>query len=208
MSVKALAQSLPSRAFQNIRWREGRNDTLNGRFAAMQVRHAGGNTGKARLRPEQWLLVKWPASGAESSKYFLSTLPEDTPINDLVDIAHQRWRIERNYRDVKQDFDLGHYEGRGWRGFLHHAAVSIAAYGLLMAERLVADKPVGGKKIIQRRMPALPEDRIHRVSPARAASRRDVDHEPAPAADPPTDRSARAVSLLRKGKRKTAHVKQ
>jgi SRSO17 transposase len=146
MSVKALAQSLPSRAFQNINWREGTNDSLNGRFAAVRVRHAGGNTGKARLRPEQWLLIEWPASDAEPSKYFLSTLPEDTSIHELVDIAHQRWRIERDYQDLKQDFGLGHYEGRGWRGFHHHAALSIAAYGFLMAERLAADKSVGGKK--------------------------------------------------------------
>jgi hypothetical protein len=72
-----------------------------------------GNTGKARLRPEQWLLVEWPASDAEPSKYFLSTLPEDTPINELVGVAHQRWRIERDYQDLKQDLGLGHYEGRG-----------------------------------------------------------------------------------------------
>lgn len=148
MSVKALAQSLPSRAFQSINWRERTNDTLNGRFAAVRVRHAGGNTGKARLRPQQWLLIEWPASDAEPSKYFLSTLPKDTPINELVDVAHQRWCIERDYQNLKQDFGLGHYEGRGWRGFhqRHHAALSIAAYGFLMAERLVADKPVGGKK--------------------------------------------------------------
>ncbi|SDY33872.1 DDE superfamily endonuclease [Variovorax sp. YR266] len=146
MSVKALAHSLPSRAFQNISWREGTNDALKDRFAAVRVRHAGGNTGKARLRPEHWLLIEWPAGDAEPSKYFSSTLPEDTPINDLVDVAHQRWRIERDYQDLKQDFGLGHYEGRGWRGFHHHAALSIAAYGFLMAERLVSDKSVGGKK--------------------------------------------------------------
>ena len=146
VSVKALAQSLPRRAFQNISWREGSNQTLSGRFAAVRVRHAGGNTGKARLRPEQWLLIEWPANDAQPSKYVLSTLPEETPINELVSVAHQRWRIERDYQDLKQDFGLGHYEGRGWRGFHHHAALSIAAYGFLLAERLVADKPVGGKK--------------------------------------------------------------
>ena len=92
------------------------------------------------------MLIEWPAGDAEPSKYVLSTLPEDTPINDLVGAARQRWRIERDYQDLKQDFGLGHYEGRGWRGFHHHASLSIAAYGFLMAERLIADKPVGGKK--------------------------------------------------------------
>src|SRR6266568_4043571 len=172
MSVKALALSLPAQAFHTISWREGTNETLSGRFAALRVRHAGGNAGKARLRPLEWLLVEWPAHEQEPSKYFLSTLPEDTPINELVNAAHQRWRIERDYQDLKQDFGLGHYEGRGWRGFHHHAALSIAAYGFLMVERLAADKSVSGKKnFIARQVPAVPKDYIPRGSPARATAR-------------------------------------
>jgi SRSO17 transposase len=95
-----------------------------------------------------------------------------TPINELVSPAHQRWRIERDYQDSKQDFGLGHGEGRGWRGFHHHASLSIAAYGFLMAERLIADKPVGGKKISSNAK-CLPLPRITsaRGSPARAAAR-------------------------------------
>lgn len=209
MSVKALAQSLPSRAFQTISWREGTNETLSGRFAAVRVRHAGGNAGKARLRAEQWLLIEWPASQAEPTKYVLSTLPEETPINELVSACHQRWRIERDYQDLKQDCGLGHYEGRGWRGFHHHCALSIAAYGFLMAERLVADKPVGGKKnFIDRQVPAIPKDYIPRGSPARAAARGDLDHDAAPAPQLSADRPARAVSLLRQGKRKATLVTQ
>jgi hypothetical protein len=209
VSVKALALSLPSRAFRTISWREGTNETLSGRFAAVRVRHAGGNTGKARLRPEQWLLIEWPANDAEPSKYFLSTLPEETPINELVSVAHQRWRIERDYQDLKQDFGLGHYEGRGWRGFHHHAALSIAAYGFLMAERLVADKSVGSKKnFIARQEPALPENYIPRGSPARAATRGNLDHELAPSAELPTHRTSRAVPLLRPRKRKVTLVTQ
>lgn len=61
-------------------------------------------------------------------------------------VTKMRWRIERDYQDLKQELGLGHYEGRGWRGFHHHATLSIAAYGFLMAERLAADKPVGNKK--------------------------------------------------------------
>lgn len=209
VSVKALAQSLPSRAFRTISWREGTNETLSGRFAAVRVRHAGGNTGKARLRAEQWLLIEWPENDAEPSKYVLSTLPEETPIDELVSVAHQRWRIERDYQDLKQDFGLGHYEGRGWRGFHHHAALSIAAYGFLMAERLVADKSVGGKKnFIARQVPAVPKDYIPRGSPARAAARGDLDHDTAPASRLSADRPARAVPSLRKGKRKVTLVTQ
>jgi SRSO17 transposase len=209
LSVKALAMSLPSRAFRTVTWREGTNTALSGRFAAVRVRHAGGNVGKARLRPQQWLLIEWPAGDAEPSKYFLSTLPEDTPLRELVSVAHQRWRIERDYQDLKQDFGLGHYEGRGWQGFHHHAALSIAAYGFLMAERLIADKPVGGKKnFIERSMPALPEDYIPRGSPARAAPRGDVNHESASSTELSADRPSRAVPLLRQGKRKTSLVTQ
>jgi hypothetical protein len=125
----------------------------------------------------------------------------------LVSAAHQRWRIERDYQDLKQDFGLGHYEGRGWRGFHHHAALSIAAYGFLMAERLVADKSVGGKKnFIARQVPALPEDYIPRGSPARAAARGHLDHDAAPAPELPANRPARAVPLLRQGKRKVTLV--
>jgi Transposase DDE domain len=128
----------------------------------------------------------------------LSTLPEDTSIHELVDIAHQRWRIERDYQDLKQDFGLGHYEGRGWRGFHHHAVLSIAAYGFLMAERLVADKSVGGKKnFIERQVPALPEDYIPRGSPTRAAPRGDIDHDTASSTELPADRPPRPMSLLR-----------
>jgi SRSO17 transposase len=209
LSVKALAMSLPSRAFRTVTWREGTNTALSGRFAAVRVRHAGGNVGKARLRPQQWLLIEWPAGDAEPSKYFLSTLPEDTPLRELVSVAHQRWRIERDYQDLKQDFGLGHYEDRGWQGFHHHAALSIAAYGFLMAERLIADKPVGGKKnFIERSMPALPEDYIPRGSPARAAPRGDVNHESASSTELSADRPSRAVPLLRQGKRKTSLVTQ
>ena len=180
MSVKALAMSLPEQAFQTITWREGSNAPLHERFAAVRVRHAGGNAGKARLRPEQWLLIEWPANDAQPSKYFLSTLPEDTPIHELVSVAHQRWRIERDYQDLKQDFGLGHYEGRGWRGFHHHGALSIAAYGFLMAERLAADKSDGGKKnFIARKVPDLPKDYIPRGSPSRAAPRANVHHDTA-----------------------------
>jgi SRSO17 transposase len=209
MSVKALALSLPAQAFQTISWREGTNEPLVGRFAALRVRHAGGNVGRARLRPLEWLLIEWPVHEQEPSKYVLSTLPEDTPINELVGAAHQRWRIERDYQDLKQDFGLGHYEGRGWRGFHHHASLSIAAYGFLMTERLIADKPVGGKKnFIERQVPALPRDYIPRGSPARATARGSLDHDIAAQTQLHTDRPSRAVPLLRQSKRKATLVTQ
>jgi len=76
MSVKALALTLPEQEFQTITWREGTNEPLSGRFAALFVRHAGGNAGKARLRPLQWLLIEWPADQEEPRKYILPRCPK------------------------------------------------------------------------------------------------------------------------------------
>ena len=171
----------------------------------MRVRHAGGNAGKAWLRQLQWLLIEWPAGHPEPVKYVLSTMPEETPLNELASAAHQRWRIKRDYQDLKQDFGLGHYEGRGWRRFHHHTTLSIAAYGFLMAERLTADKPVGGKKnFISRQVPPVPTDDVPRGSPARAASRGPLNHDTATQLEPQAHRPPRTVPLLRRSKRKAA----
>ena len=177
LSVKALALSLPSSAFHTISWREGSNAPLSGRFAALRVRHAGGNAGRARLHCEQWLLIEWPPGDAEPLKYYLSNLPAESALNDLVAAAHMRWRIERDYQELKQEIGLGHYEGRGWRGFHHHASLSIAAYGFLVAERLAAGQTAAVKKNpIVGQIPALPADYIPRGSPARTATRARLDH--------------------------------
>jgi SRSO17 transposase len=209
VSVKALAHALPASAFQTISWRQGSNETLSGRFAAVRVRHAGGNAGRARLQPEQWLLIEWPAGDADPLKYFLSTLSADIALNDLVAQAHMRWRIERDYQDLKQELGLGHYEGRSWRGFHHHATLSIAAYGFLVSERIIAGKPAGTKKnFVVSQIPALPADYIPRGSPARAATRVGFDHHDSLPAQLLVDSSTRAVPLLRKAKRKTIFVTQ
>jgi SRSO17 transposase len=209
VSVKTLAHTLPANAFHTISWRQGTNEALSGRFAAVRVRHAGGNTGKARLRPEQWLLIEWPAEDADPLKYYLSTLPEDIALNDLVAQAHMRWRIERDYQDLKQELGLGHYEGRGWRGFHHHATLSIAAYGFLVTERIAAGKPAGTKKnFVVSRMPALPADYIPRGSPARAATRVRLDHHNQVPAELSIDGTPRTMSVLRTKKRKISLLTQ
>jgi SRSO17 transposase len=71
----------------------------------------------------------------EPTKYWLSTLPSSIALRDLIDAAKLRWRIDRDYQELKQEVGLGHYEGRGWRGFHHHATMRIAAYGFLISER-------------------------------------------------------------------------
>ena len=135
ISAKALALSLPSEAWQTITWREGTADWLSSRFARQRVRPAHRDTELSQPRPEEWLLIEWPQGEAEPTKYWLATLPEEISFAGLVDVAKLRWRIERDYQELKQELGLGDYEGRGWRGFHHHATLCIAAYGFLIAER-------------------------------------------------------------------------
>jgi SRSO17 transposase len=134
ISVKEVALGLPEAAWQTIQWREGTADLLSSRFARLRVRVADANVSVGELTDE-WLLIEWPEGEDEPTKYWFSTLPEDIAFRDLVDIAKLRWRIERDYQELKQEVGLGHYEGRGWRGFHHHATLCIAAYGFLISER-------------------------------------------------------------------------
>src|SRR5579863_243396 len=135
VSVLALAQRLPKKAWKNVTWREGTKHPLRSRFALLLVRPAHRDEKRTEPRPEEWLLIQWPKGEDEPSKYWLSTLPVETKIPDLVRLAKQRWIIERDYEELKQELGLGHFEGRGWRGFHHHATLCIAAYGFLVAER-------------------------------------------------------------------------
>jgi SRSO17 transposase len=135
VSVKQLALSLPASAWKTIAWREGTKQPLQSRFAVLRVRPAHRDHERAEPYPEEWLLMEWPKQESEPTKYWLSTLPKDSRMRELVQMAKHRWIIERDYEELKQELGLGHYEGRGWRGFHHHATLCIAAYGFLVAER-------------------------------------------------------------------------
>jgi SRSO17 transposase len=135
VSVKQLAISLPSTAFREITWREGTDRKLQSRFAAVRVRAAHRDYEKAEPHAEEWLLIEWPRREKEPTKYWISTLSADTKLRALVKMAKHRWLIERDYEELKQELGLGHFEGRNWRGFHHHATLCIAAYGFLVAER-------------------------------------------------------------------------
>ena len=134
ISVKEIALGLPREAWQTIQWREGTNDWLASRFARLRV-HVGHRHQRNGEPTEEWLLIEWPQGEDEPTKYWLSTVAQDISFRDLVDLAKLRWRIERDYQELKQEVGLGHYEGRGWRGFHHHATLCIAAYGFLISER-------------------------------------------------------------------------
>jgi len=135
VSVKELALGLPKRAWRTIEWREGSAETLSSRFARVRVRAARRDERRHETRPEEWLLIEWPKGENEPTKYWLSTLAADITFQRLVYVAKLRWRIERDYLELKQEVGLGHFEGRGWRGFHHHATLCIAAYGFLISER-------------------------------------------------------------------------
>jgi len=135
VTVKTLALALPPQTWKKVCWRRGTRHQLQSRFAAVRVRPAHRDFERSEPYPEQWLLIEWPSGEAEPTKYWFSTLPAEIPLKGLASMAKQRWIIERDYEELKQELGLGHYEGRGWRGFHHHATLCIAAYGFLVAER-------------------------------------------------------------------------
>jgi SRSO17 transposase len=174
MSVKELALSLPKHAWRTITWREGTADRLRSRFARVQVRTAP--IRRASERVEETLLIEWPEGEAEPTKYWLSTLDKKISFRRLVDIAKMRWRIERDYQDLKQEIGLGHYEGRGWPGFHHHGTLCIAAYGFLISERETIP-PSAARSSRRLTKPAIPNGYRPRGAP-----------DPAPASRPQLDR--------------------
>jgi len=209
VAVKALAMALPEQAWHAVTWREGTNTELSSRFAGVRVRPAHRDYQGTQMRAQEWLLIEWPDGEAEPTKYFLSTAPSEATLGQMVFVTKVRWRIERDYQDLKQDFGLGHYEGRGWRGFHHHATLSIAAYGFLMAERLKAGSDASGKKnFVQRQVPAIPKDYVPRGSPARAASRSRLDHDAALAPERRTRKRPGSLPALQVGKSTTTFVTQ
>jgi SRSO17 transposase len=197
VTVKALACGLAPQVWSTVNWREGTNNQLSGRFTALRVRPAHRDYLGSDMRLEEWLLIEWPEGDAEPAKYFLTTAPEDATLEQMVFVTKMRWRIERDYQDLKQEVGLGHYEGRGWRGFHHHATLSIAAYAFLMVQRLKAGGTVSGKKNFARRqVPAFPKDYIPRGSPARTAPRRELDHYAEVLPERSSDQRTGNISLL------------
>ena len=191
--VKELALSLPKRAWRTVGWRDGSGGRLSSRFARLRVRAAHRN----RPHDEEWLLIEWPKGEKEPTKYWLSTLPPDITFERLVDLTKLRWRIERDYQELKQELGLGHFEGRSWRGFHHHATMCIAAYGFLISEQETippsASRPAA--RLGQLELPANYRPR-GAADPNRAARAR-LDRHHAPSPDRRADPTSTAMSLLR-----------
>jgi hypothetical protein len=150
----------------------------------------------AEPRAEEWLLIEWPQGENEPTKYWLSTLPGDITFRRLVDIAKLRWRIERDYHELKQEVGLGHFEGRGWRGFHHHATLCIAAYGFLVSERQTI--PPSGPRCPRPFTPAtLPDGYRSRGSaPASRTAHSEFNRNHAPATDHSARQQLATMSML------------
>jgi SRSO17 transposase len=199
VSVKELAFSLPKRAWRTIGWREGTAERLTSRFARVRVRAAHRNA----LHGEEWLLIEWPKGEKEPTKYWLSTLPADITFERLVDLAKLRWRIERDYQELKQELGLGHFEGRGWRGFHHHATLCIAAYGFLISERETIP-PSGPRPPAWLPQLELPADyRPRGAATPNPASHSKLDRDTANPLDRGTRQTPSAMSMLRATKPST-----
>jgi SRSO17 transposase len=121
--------------YRRVTWREGSRGWQSSRFAAVRIRLAGAYRKGAEPGEPQWLLTEWPAGEEAPCRFWLSTLAADVSVRALVRKAKLRWRVERDYQEMKQEVGLDHYEGRTWRGFHHHAALCAIAHGFLALRR-------------------------------------------------------------------------
>ena len=194
LSVKEWALNLPKHAWRTITWREGTNDRLRSRFARVRV-HASPTRGR-RGRPEETLLIEWPEGKPEPTKYWLATVDKNISFRALVDLAKMRWRIERDYQELKQEIGLGHYEGRGWPGLHHHGTLCIAAYGFLISERETIP-PSGPHSARMLKRPAIPSSyRPRGAADPAPASRSQLGRNAPSTVDGSNRKSAPEMSML------------
>lgn len=146
VQAKTYAKDLPDEAFEQVSWRQGTKGIMTSRFAAARVRPANRNLPRNPdgSLPECWLLIEWPQEAPEPTDYWLSTLPPDTPIADLVRLGKIRWRIEHDYRELKHGLGLDHFEGRTFLGWHHHLTLVSAAHLFITTQRLATDPKAHG----------------------------------------------------------------
>ncbi|MFJ3980282.1 IS701 family transposase [Streptomyces sp. NPDC090021] len=146
-SVKQMVIAAGRKAAKPVQWREGSRPgtgrsgfkRMYSRFVALRIRPAGREvrqTVDGPELPECWLLAEWPAGQAEPVQFWLSDLPADTPLTTLVRLAKLRWRIEHDYREMKQALGLAHFEGRTWNGWHHHVTLVSVAHAFCTLQRL------------------------------------------------------------------------
>lgn len=133
-SISVLAASLD---YRRVTWREGSKGKQSSCFAAVRIRTAHKHSVGRSPGPEEWLLCEWPVDRDSPSKFYLSSMPASTSLKELVRLAKLRWRVERDYQELKGELGLDHFEGRNWLGFHHHAALCAAAHAFLAIRRAV-----------------------------------------------------------------------
>jgi SRSO17 transposase len=134
-SVAAEVATWPIRRWQTIEWQNSaRGRTWRARFAAIRVTPAHAWR-QRRLAPEVWLLAERDLGATPRTKYYLVHLPITASLDDLVHLAHQRWAIEKQYEELKDELGLDHFEGRSFPGWERHAALIAVAYTFLQVER-------------------------------------------------------------------------
>jgi len=179
VSLLDLATELGRKACRSVRWREGAKGTQRSRFGAVRVRTAHLHYRGRAPGPEEWLLYEWPADETKPTKFWLSNLPANTSLKELVRLAKLRWRVERDYQELKEEIGLDHFEGRSWRGFHHHVTLCATAHAFLALHRALS--PPEGKELDSAHGPAAASARpssSDRMVPAlSSASRRG--HSPA-----------------------------
>ena len=121
--------------YKSVTWRHGSRGKQRSRFACARVRTARRHLIGEPPGDEQWLLCEWPKDEKAPTKFYLSSLPLGTSLKTLVRLAKLRWRVERDYQEMKQEVGLDHFEGRSWRGFHHHATLCAVAHGFLAIRR-------------------------------------------------------------------------
>jgi len=144
-TIGALIARLGANAAQTVTFRDGPDrEAMTSRFIFTRVRAAHGwkkRSGLPAEPREEWLIAEWPEGHEEPIDYWLSNLPPDTPLERLARLARLRWKIELDYRQLKGQLGLDHYEGRSWIGWYHHTALVTAAHGFLTLERQHPNHP-------------------------------------------------------------------
>jgi SRSO17 transposase len=136
-SVRALAKRLPARAWKTLPCRTTpAGENVKSRFAFVRVVAAHPVRRDHTPPREEWLIIEWPANQEAPTDYWLSNLPANTPRERLARLARLRWTIELDYRQLKGELGLDHYEGRSYLGFHHHCALVTCAHAFLTLERL------------------------------------------------------------------------
>jgi SRSO17 transposase len=140
VSLRELALQAGAEQAVEVTWREGARGAMTSRYLALRVRPANAQLRRRAHQtdtelPVRWLLAEWPQGAAEPVKYWLSNLPADTPLDRLVALAKIRWRIEHDYRELKDAIGLDHFEGRSYRGWHHHVTLVSVAHAFLTLER-------------------------------------------------------------------------